>query len=598
MNIIQTKTIGELILSKQTPDREHRVEHYLIPYYQRGYRWEEHHVKILLNDIHNFMQEDNTNYYCLQPIVASNGISKVDNLPEWEIIDGQQRLITLYLIFRCIKKTNFDLYFENRYRSVDFIRNISEDTMNHENPDFHFMSLAYDTISKWFKEQSAVDVSYIDEFYTTCCKRVKVIWYQLENNTENEKIEVFNRLNIGKIPLTDAELIKALLLSEVKKGLSPREAILRQADVSAEWYSIETELRNDEFWCFLNNAKDYYKSGRIELLFDLLAGRKSSKYSTYLWLEDNIKSKPEYHELFWSEVKEVFTILKSWFNNRDVYHYVGFLLAINHTTLASLFKLSKSKKTKSGFKTYLESEISQYILKINLGEISYDSNRKEIEKILLLFNILTVASYTDISQNRFPFNLYKDVSNNGGWSLEHIHAQKSEDMKDENAIKSWLKETKGALVDIDELIIKTEDNVNEMENTEDKKINLSNIKEEIENMLNLQKIDVRLFNDLRVRITDIFDSKSVHLLDNLALLSKKDNSSLQNAIFPVKRCKLVELESKGAFIPPCTKNVFLKLYNSSNNQPFYWSKRDKITYYDSIKSILFDFASNFNDSKK
>lgn len=597
--MIQTKTLGELILSKQTPERSPRVEHYLIPYYQRGYRWEEYHVESLLKDIHDFIQnrDSNNNYYCLQPIVVASSISENDNLPIWEVIDGQQRLITLNIIFNVIKKTNFRLIFDNRHESTKFIENISSDTINDDSPDFHFMSLAYQTIKNWFEKQSD-DVSYVDEFYTICCKGVKVIWYQLENKTDNEKIEIFNRLNIGKIPLTDAELIKALILSDVKKGLSPREAILRQSDMSAEWYNIESELQNDVFWGFLNNSKEEYKSGRIELIFDLLAGRKSSKYSTYLWLEEQFKEDEQYHEIFWKDVKEIFIILKSWFNNRDIYHYIGFLLTakIKHVSLGSLLALSNEKKMKSDFKLYLKSEIAQYIEKIDLSKLSYEYNSKEIEKILLLFNVLTMLSYTDIPQNRFPFYLYKNVDEDGGWSIEHIHAQKSEDIKDGNAIMLWLKETQEALIAIDNITIKAEDRVDD-DNEEDLNDSLPKIKNEIDNMLVLDKIDVSAFNALKNRITKMFDSKSIHELDNLALLGKKNNSSLQNAIFPAKRNKIIKLENKGEFIPPCTKNVFLKLYNSSNNQPFYWSKKDKEAYYNSIESVLSQFIMNFKQQQ-
>lgn len=590
--MIQTKTLGELILSKQTPERSPRVEHYLIPYYQRGYRWEEYHVESLLRDIHDFIQSRgaSTNYYCLQPIVVASSISEDDNLPIWEVIDGQQRLITLNIIFNVIKKTNFKLIFGNRKESTKFIDNLSLDTINDDSPDFHFMSLAYQTIKNWFDKHSD-DVSYIDEFYTICCKGVKVIWYQLKSKTENEKIEVFNRLNIGKIPLTDAELIKALTLSEVKKGLSSREAILRQSDVSAEWYDIESKLQNDEFWCFLNKSKEDYKSGRIELIFDLLAGKKSSNYSTYLWLEEQLKKEEQYYETFWKDVKEVFTILNSWFNNRDIYHYIGFLLTVNmkHINLESLLALSKEKKKKSDFRLYLKSEIAQYIKNIDLSKLSYESNKKDIEGVLLLFNILTMASYADIPQNRFPFDLYKNVNEDGGWSLEHIHAQKSEDIKDGNAIRLWLKETQKALAAIDSIIVEEEYNEEHIND------NLSSVKGEIDDILKLDKIDIMTFNTLKNKIIKMFDSKSIHELDNLALLSKKNNSSLQNAIFPAKRNKIIELESKGEFIPPCTKNVFLKLYNNSNNQPFYWSKKDKETYYDSIKSTLSQFTINYNN---
>ena len=74
--------------------------------------------------------------------------------------------------------------------------------------------------------------------------------------------------------------------------------------------------------------------------------------------------------------------------------------------------------------------------------------------------------------------------------------------------------------------------------------------------------------------------------DLLALLSKKDNSTLNNSIFPVKRNKIIELEKEGKFIPLCTRNVFLKFYSNSDNQPYYWSSNDKESYYIALKETL------------
>lgn len=58
----------------------------------------------------------------------------------------------------------------------------------------------------------------------------------------------------------------------------------------------------------------------------------------------------------------------------------------------------------------------------------------------------------------------------------------------------------------------------------------------------------------------MFDSRSVHVLDNLALLSRKHNSSLNNAIFPVKRNRIIELQKEGKYVPLTTMNVFLKIF--------------------------------------
>jgi uncharacterized protein with ParB-like and HNH nuclease domain len=61
-----------------------------VPRYQRGYRWGKLEVERLLNDI----WESNGKPYSLQPIVV-----KRDGETAFELVDGQQRLTTLYLIF-------------------------------------------------------------------------------------------------------------------------------------------------------------------------------------------------------------------------------------------------------------------------------------------------------------------------------------------------------------------------------------------------------------------------------------------------------------------------------------------------------------------
>ena len=63
-------------------------KHFIIPSYQRGYKWEWQEVTDLLSDIWEFQENaENGEFYCLQPIVLSNN---GDNT--FDVIDGQQRL--------------------------------------------------------------------------------------------------------------------------------------------------------------------------------------------------------------------------------------------------------------------------------------------------------------------------------------------------------------------------------------------------------------------------------------------------------------------------------------------------------------------------
>lgn len=72
----------------------------------------------------------------------------------------------------------------------------------------------------------------------------------------------------------------------------------------------------------------------------------------------------------------------------------------------------------------------------------------------------------------------------------------------------------------------------------------------------------------------------------MALLSKDDNSILNNNIFPIKRNKIITLDEKGSFIPICTKNVFLKYYSKNVEQNVKWEKDDRDSYIREIEQTL------------
>lgn len=96
-NSMGTKKVEELLVSKSMP----LGMQFYVPNYQRGYRWKESQVQQLLNDIKEFDYEKNNEkkFYCLQPLVVTE-----DKENGWVVIDGQQRLTTLFIILTCIEK--------------------------------------------------------------------------------------------------------------------------------------------------------------------------------------------------------------------------------------------------------------------------------------------------------------------------------------------------------------------------------------------------------------------------------------------------------------------------------------------------------------
>ena len=78
-------------------------------------------------------------------------------------------------------------------------------------------------------------------------------------------------------------------------------------------------------------------------------------------------------------------------------------------------------------------------------------------------------------------------------------------------------------------------------------------------------------------------------LGNLTLLDSNTNRSYQNAPFQEKRAVIIDRESKGQFVPLCTKNVFLKVYSASLGDMELWNMADKRDYIAKLTEILDQF---------
>ena len=78
-----------------------------------------------------------------------------------------------------------------------------------------------------------------------------------------------------------------------------------------------------------------------------------------------------------------------------------------------------------------------------------------------------------------------------------------------------------------------------------------------------------------------------HSIANLALLSHGANAALGNAVFEVKRSKVLAMDKAGDYIPTATRNVFLKYYTDAGRlQPHFWGEADKTAYLREIKDKL------------
>lgn len=191
-----------------------------VPAYQRGYRWNKLNVTDLLDDLLEFRQDDSSGkFYCLQPLVV-----KKIGANQYNVIDGQQRLTTIFIILKylenLLKEENgideiYTLSYETRKDSKDFLQNIASKAQDesNKNMDYFCMYQAYEAVENWFGDkisQKKTTKRKILEIFTNSEgeKHIEFIWYEVENS-ENDEVKIFARLNSGKIPLTNAELIKS-----------------------------------------------------------------------------------------------------------------------------------------------------------------------------------------------------------------------------------------------------------------------------------------------------------------------------------------------------------------------------------------------------
>ena len=96
---------------------------------------------------------------------------------------------------------------------------------------------------------------------------MRFIWYEVQNVEDKDAISLFTRLNIGRIPLTNAELVKALFLCRKEDNV---EAEKWQQEIALQWDTIERELHDEDFWNFLTRERSDNYSSRIDLIFHFM----------------------------------------------------------------------------------------------------------------------------------------------------------------------------------------------------------------------------------------------------------------------------------------------------------------------------------------
>lgn len=605
-NILEMKSITRLLDGRC----------FFIPSYQRGYRWGKEQVEDLLEDLYTFSKKadkEGNSFYCLQPVVVKEmqyNLADEQNSPKkYEVIDGQQRLTTLYILFNFLMKEEdispeklekrrglktFTIEYETRTNNKSFLENLSG---NPTTIDEYFMNEALSTIDKWFTTKAPqkyndiignIEDAIWNLFDDTKSNNpvIKLIWYEIDPSKDCA-IDEFLKLNTGKIGLTDTELVKALFLQN--RGEKSESAI---DQIALEWEQIENAFCKDDFWTFLS-AEKCDKSHRMEFLLRLYMSRKQNNQNLnneevrlehvlfdYFYRHfETFGNDLEQIQLLWNSILEMFRMLSGWYNNPILYNYIGYLTQ-SGVKIIDIFKDydDPAVKTNDDFIKKIKVRIADTLnsVRIKNGSISntYDEKgeggRRTIVKCLLLLNIDYLnrqleslreshASNEILSPAyKFPFDLYVSQK----WNVEHIDSATTNGLKSTDDKISWLKTN---LMDLGE-----EDN------------------SDIQRLIDNKNYDEAI--SMVKEFAGEADDDDKMDIGNLTLLDERTNKGYGNDLFIRKRNAIFNNVLNGRYVMPCTQLVFAKTFTGSTTKLTRWSKEDKQNYgkfiYDRIKNYL------------
>ena len=403
-----------------------------IPYYQRGYRWETKQVYNLLDDLLEFKDNEDKNsikqFYCLQPLVVveNKNLRTDDNSKVYDVIDGQQRLTTLFLLMHYLKvRSIFNLRYDRACRKdsnntdyndgrlkYDELINKSDDEIS-KNPDLFYMIQAKKDIDNWFNMKfetyDGIDRYILDSiapmnykkqanpFFLSNndeedpnddCQDVRFIWYNASKASVinyKDSIKIFRRLNYGKTSLSAADLIKALLFQcDVYDNVS--KPVMKQIAfrMSTEWDAMEKYLQDEFMWSMLS-YKQYDRISHIDLILSIVAkdllqkneikttaAESDSDYEYHIfdkYIQMRKTSGDNYDIIvkdLWTNIQDTFGIFRAWYKNRELYHLIGLYFTLNNSAKSEHIKLIENL-----LMTYKQKNKKDFIryIKTEIGKI-------------------------------------------------------------------------------------------------------------------------------------------------------------------------------------------------------------------------------------
>lgn len=625
-----------------------------IPDYQRGYRWEKKHVINLLDDLLDFSEQQakkEGQFYCLQPlaVIKNKDLSNSEKVV-YDVIDGQQRLTTIFLLFSYfdnirsfifsgkLATSMYSLCYESRdsdfFTNKDFVN--GKDCL--KNIDYFYMSKAYNAIKEWFNLPShdsakpvilkllipegfkiidgQDDISGIQQSNDKK-NDARFIWYEVESEGQDKikSIDVFNSLNYGKTALTSTELVKALLLQKDIYGQDEKLNAEKTFRRSCEWDEMEKSLQNEEFWGMLCSNDNSLKN-HISLILYYVCKEldTTNKYNvddesyTFLvcneFLGNNSKDYAAKVDEFWGKVQDIYTMFHNWYVNRETYHLIGLEILLEEykkpQALKDRIKLLQNlvkeyqEKNKTEFRQFLIEQIGKKVKivekdnnrELELNEVNYHNHPDRLIKILLLFNV-DYTMKNMAEKPLFSFHLFRKFNVT---SLEHIHPQNlSVNDIGGKELKEWCSIKLSNMKQLQNDGVKFRKTYDEIQKLfEDLNACVDSSDKIIDGS---RAVDIVQEIDEEFGELAKMSDSDMHTLGNMALVDKDTNASISNGLLDKKRNILVKRSlDNQTYLLQGTKDVFCKVFTEDVQLPKLWTKPDRDAYFAEIEKVYNEYT--------
>lgn len=576
---------------------------FLIAPYQRGYKWSagsEGAVTKLLDDIYGAFKAGSKEYY-LQYITTKT--HKLHDEIVLEVIDGQQRLTTLTLIFSVFSFSckRDDLSFtKNKLRYQvrenvslffnDFIQdnitplfytkweNFIQEYPHNDEQDIYYLFHAVKSIYEFSKKKEAE----LFDFANYIADNVKIILNNVSNSVSSEKI--FNNLNSNKVELTDVELVKGLFLTR-----APREKVFNRVktyqQISDERAAVGRQWDDLVGWANSEEIKSIFFSKDKDPVHAFLSFQatshglhhevnKSARYMLFNFFLNQLNTGKSTAASFFAELNSFKMILDNWHRDDEIFNFLGFIVYCK----GSNFKLDEIypllKLTIPEVKNQLRIKALS-LLPDDVEKLDYNEHDHGLHAVLLALSVF-------FNNSRFNFRIFALEK----WSLEHIFPQKSDHLPDSMYERdvALLRSLMQIPLEQKEMLIKT----------------YGDFDLEIYQCLveKISTLPAKLLENEKQMLYKFISSGSLNGIGNMALLSSPDNSSNSNGMFFAKRHNLIRRISKGSFVPKHTYDVFSKLLSDKmDKDTSVWTKQDMLAHGEWVVDKIKELRKTLVDSK-